>query len=775
MFAKPKCINCGHEMERNTNYCPECGAPQPGARVTCRHCGAQAPASAKYCPNCSRELSQSAAPPMRENRWRPDQSELAVRVEARDVNRGWLLTELIVEPGQKAIIIADGHSAGVQEPGSYLVSDLGDTIARAVGLRNAQRVQAVLIDTEPFDLTFDTDGIFTTDPYRVGVRIRLTVRITNPSLFHTTTLRSAVRFSAADLQSYLQDEVMEVAQEWIGQRSAQDLAIRLELKEEFESHLEIALDRSLARIGVELEQVRTLDYKLIHQDRLNDVRQEYLIRATKLDEQLKGERLLFDRLTEQQLLEIARETRDVEMVERRSQVRARLRRAILSDKFGELRDEREMEQFLRQIDKDKLLEDDEWDRIQRTIQWRRDDELRMRRDALADADWARSITLEDRDRDRAHLLARLETENRYGLAQLELQRRQDLEPAQQEHERLLARRRLEGEQALESLRQEFHLAQQRREADFRREQSHLDDYARRERAIRDTQTQLSIQLQQAKTAADIARIEREQDQADAELGILLLDKMKALRRRDEEERELLRLRSKEKDMQLDLEAEERRIRLAAEVWLKQKEQENRFELEWMNALKGMAPAELAVAARDSERALILRDMQATDAMKGMSEQQILAMMSRNSPEAAAALAEIARAGAEGRLGEEQRVLYERLLEQQGQLAAYRQQEVERLERLRGEDREDRRDEREGQRRLTETQLRGMADIESARARQQPAVPPPPNVIVTGGGTTYTVGGTAGTGGAALRCPKCSEVVAEDANFCPNCRQQLRGA
>ena len=59
-----------------------------------------------------------------------------------------------------------------------------------------------------------------------------------------------------------------------------------------------------------------------------------------------------------------------------------------------------------------------------------------------------------------------------------------------------------------------------------------------------------------------------------------------------------------------------------------------------------------MAVSDAERGRIIADMQRTEAMKGMSEQQILAMVTENQPEAAQALAEIARAGADGKLAEE---------------------------------------------------------------------------------------------------------------------------
>jgi hypothetical protein len=349
------------------------------------------------------------------------------------------------------------------------------------------------------------------------------------------------------------------------------------------------------------------------------------------------------------------------------------------------------------------------------------------------------------------------------LRQLDLLQRIDLEPAELEHEQMMARERLEGEMALETSRQEFLLYQQKQEADFHREQQELDDIARRERALQDTQNRLSIELQQAQTQAQIDQIRREQDQADGELGILLLEKMKAVRRKDEEERKMLDLRVAEQQMLLTLQAERERT----EMRMAERAQEQQFELDWMERLKGMPPAELVVAAKDAERAQIIRDMQQTEIMQGMTEQQILAMATENSPQAAQALAEIARAAAEGELNSEQREMYERLLGQAQQLADQRAAEADRLDRI-GREQADRQERM--MYKALDTQRDAAVDV--AKATSQPQQPP--TVIVTGtGGTTQTISGGVVQGGA-FRCPNCSEVVEEDANFCPNCRHQLRG-
>ncbi len=774
MFGSLQCSRCSHKLDRNARYCPNCGTPQGTHNVVCGNCRKGVPTNATFCPHCGQTLTAAAAPFLRENRWSRPNNALAVRVEVDDV-KGFWSHKLIIEPGTQAIIMADGRNLGVQGPGSYTLENLISKAEKFSYLRMADQMTAVVVDTEPFELEFTLEDIFTQDPLRVGFRVRLMVQVSDPLAFYMTMVRSQIRFSRDDLRNFLAPEIDNVAQEWIGERTVADLAVRQELKRELEEYLEMSLSRTFALHGLMLNQLRTLDYSMKHQDRIRGIEEKYILVVTEMDTELAGRQRLFDVMNRTELQKLAEEVQKVARYEQQIKIRERMRRAVLSDEFGQLQTTQERERFLRAFDKQKLLDADEWARFQRTLTWRQDDELRERREALADKDWARNITLEDRQRDRAHLIARIELENRFSQEKLKLAQRQDLEPAQLAHEQGLAQQRLEGERALETTRQEFRLSLQERESEFRRRQQKLDDLSQREKALHDTQNQLTIALQQAQNEAEIARLEREQDQADAELGILLLEKMKAVRRRDDEERELIRLRVKRQEMEIDLDNEQRRLHLRIQAdeaifgrEIKKQELTHQQEMEWLGQLRGMAPAELIVAARDTEKAKLVHALQETEAMKGMGEQQILAMMAGNSPAAAQALVEIARAAADGTMGQEQRAMYERILLQAQQLADQRGAETDRLERMQ-RDQADRMERIMG--RALDTQR--DASIEIARATNHGQVSP--TVVVAGaGGYPATVVGPSALTAQTMRCPKCSEVVAGDANFCPNCQHQLRG-
>ena len=159
----------------------------------------------------------------------------------------------------------------------------------------------------------------------------------------------------------------------------------------------------------------------------------------------------------------------------------------------------------------------------------------------------------------------------------------------------------------------------------------------------------------------------------------------------------------------------------------------------------------------------------------MSEEQILAKMAGNSPEAAQALSEIRRAAIEGTLSVEQKAMYERLLQQQEQVTSVWREGTDRLERMRHNDTLDRQAERDSTRNFIETQLRGMAEIE--RAKTQPATTSP-NIILTGSGTTPPSSGyypaqqwREDDYGGNL-CAKCGHQNQDNAKFCGECGEPL---
>ncbi len=469
---------------------------------------------------------------LRQNRWYPAKDELATRVQVQDVRGGWLMRELIVEPGQQILISADGYQHPAGNPGSYVLRDIGDEVAHKLGVRHVERMTAALFSVAPFDLAFKVEKAYTSDPYCVSMSIIVTLQIESPAIVSANHLHGRDTLTQTDIATYLQPELNDAVVEWLGERTLQELRVNIATKDLFDEFLEARLKRTCKANGLDFLQLRTLNYHVIQLDALNQVREAYLIRSAALEAEVTGEERLFEQLTERDLQEIREQTRQVEKFERRSAVRQQMRSAILSDEFAEIRSEREKEAFLHDIDHERLLQGDEWSRIQREIAWQRNDDLRVRRESLQDHVWGRRTQIDDRDRERAHLLTRIDLENSFEQQSLSLSQRKQLEPEVLAHEQSVLRQRLEGQQSAEIQRTTFELAQMRQLSEFEteqhkrqaaldREQANLDQLAATERALRQSQADRRIALNKANTEAEIAQLRLDQESAEGELALLL--------------------------------------------------------------------------------------------------------------------------------------------------------------------------------------------------------------------------------------------------------------
>jgi hypothetical protein len=250
--------------------------------------------------------------------------------------------------------------------------------------------------------------------------------------------------------------------------------------------------------------------------------------------------------------------------------------------------------------------------------------------------------------------------------------------------------------------------------------------------------ELDIALQEAKTQAEIENIRREQDRLDGELGIHLLELMK-----------MQKVRIRREEMLLEAEREEK----ALERRLREERAHHEAEMERLQQLGEMS-VEALISVTDAQQAQMLVELKETEALAGMTEEQILARAAEHSPEVARAFQEKFRA-----LSAEQRTeMYERMLADReaasGQLA----------EAL-----------REAAQMQQETAFRAMEtqrDISVAYAQSGGESP----VIVTPGASgAGVVTSAAGTTGRAMVCPRCHLESPVGVKYCQNCGYEFFGS
>lgn len=569
-----KCVQCGAGVDRSAAFCPQCGAPQDAAQTRCGHCGQGIPASASFCPYCGQKVGIVRAPEITDNRWRRGEDDFATRVVVHDV-RGFFARELVVEPGTQAIILADGANLGVVGPGKYTLDTLVERAEVFLQLRSANRVEVILVDVADTDLVFEVARLFTSDPVPVDLTCRVVTRVGNPVRFLQSVMKAHPRYGMAQLREYLYSEVQNAAQEWMAGHTVSELATDLKLRDELEVALEAHLRRTLERTGLELVQVRAMEFSHEYLDRVTGERARVFLQIAEEEAELEGRRRLFDVMTEQQVQELAEETAKVEHYERRAVVWDRMRQAVLSDRMAELRSEDELEAFLREQDQQKLIRDQEYEELKRTFAEEEED---------------------------------YELQRRYLLRKIDIERKKELD-----------RVALEGETELLELRL------QRREMELRAQlqEERLQAIERQKVEMETRQGELDMALQEAKSQAEMMSIQRQQDKLDGELGVHLLELMDARK-----------IKRRREEMVLEAEREER----ALERRLREERAHHEAEMERLQVLSE-ASTELLISVSDAEQAQFLADLQRTETLSGMSEDQILALAAEGSPEVAKAFQE----------------------------------------------------------------------------------------------------------------------------------------
>lgn len=799
-----KCVHCDQPMDREARFCPHCGLAQENATRPCGQCGKSYAATAKFCPYCGSPAGAQDRPALTNNRWARQPGDFAARVEVQDL-AGLMNRELVVEPGTQAWLVVDGQSQGILPPGTHTLDDLQQRLMRLASGAGRPNINALLTDVNPVELTYTFDDLFTRDPLSLRVSVTVLVELANPAKFGLHLMRERRNFTQRDLQAYLYPDVQQATAEWARTQPMDALMNNLNLKTLYETHLLTSLADTLTRVGLRFYApndalthvlpVRAVSFHYVHyasqQKRLEAVRvrelemqleaeerdlarrqatlaqteadrqaqdkaqrawqarqaelrqaqanlnvdtEFFALQLSRAEAERQRDKLLAESHHARRLDELAAETRAVEHQEARLSVLSRMRRAVLSDKLDELKTTAELDAFLRAQNQQNLLADKELDDLKRS--------------------WLEAR--QDHDLERAHLLLRLETIRNHELTVLRLHQQQALTQQQVDFEMALARKKadFEYEQRRHQVDEALALEREKHRQAVERAQLEADiaDLKRRQR-----QQDFQGEVDEAKAGWDILM---HMKQTNLELAA----KEQALARLDLEERkridredQLARDRAKLEDDLRRFEAEEHR-----------RAAERQFDLD-KRAQLATLPTTAILALSTPDQARLIVELQRDEAFRTMSEEQILAALAANSPEAARALAAKYQATAQSAQADQRDLLalYERWL-----AAAQRDQDQARAEadrRVR-----DQQEAQESQAALAKHALDRLSETAQAFARATPNQAP---IIIPPAGSTPPVMMTTGTptGQPATRlCPNCGVTNPYANAFCAECGYKFPG-
>ena len=296
-------------------------------------------ANYKFCPNCGAPITQfteqgSRAVPTAEEKgkirvWQRNPNDFAQRFEVSDI-KGFFSKKLTVMPGTKALFLQGGRFSGELPPGTYTVGGLIQVIKT---LNLAEKATVILVDDSDVGLDFNIGGLRTRENFDAGVKGKIVVNIEEPILFFNNFMKGREHIAITDIEVMLRDEMRNLLQSKIKQYSFEDLYGNLDLKKELEQDFEHLLKTTLSRVGLKPVYMPYFDYDESYWKDLIEKRAYIGKEGAKL----------------------GLEERVESLEDKRLGLTKRMRARLTDDKMDELRNAEELEKFLHELDRDKVI------------------------------------------------------------------------------------------------------------------------------------------------------------------------------------------------------------------------------------------------------------------------------------------------------------------------------------------------------------------------------------------------------------------------------------
>ncbi|MCL0060683.1 zinc-ribbon domain-containing protein [Dehalococcoidia bacterium] len=341
MFEKITCSKCGVRSDPKSRFCSQCGSPLFSGSV-CSNCGRSIEPEYKFCPGCgaSSQFVEKREDPGKISTWQRGPNDFARRLEVSDV-KGIFSKNITITSGTKAIVLQEGRFFGELPPGRY---NVGGLISMIKNLNLAERATMILVDDADVGLNFNIGGLRTRENFDAGVRGKVVLNIEEPILFFQNLMKTREQILITDIEAMLRSELLNILQSKIKQYSFEELYGNLELKKEIEQDFRHHLGTTLSRSGLNLVYLSYFDYDESYWEAIRRERGEY-----------------------------ARDEERETLADRRLDLTRRMRERLTADKINELQNAEDLEKFLHELDRGKVIQENEMVELKQIFEENRQD------------------------------------------------------------------------------------------------------------------------------------------------------------------------------------------------------------------------------------------------------------------------------------------------------------------------------------------------------------------------------------------------------------------
>jgi len=300
--------------------------------------------------------------------WTAKTDEVAVRMTLGDIS-GFFSKQLLVSRGTNALVIDGETHLGVVPPGTYTLKSFFDKLKF---WQSAKQVDVMLVRDDDLRLELQADQVPTAEELFVAVRLQPVIRIQDVSLFAKNLLGNRTTMTVPQLCEWITPIMTQAIRESIRQLDIESLTSP-DVRPILFTAIQDAAKTSLSRYGIVCDDIHAVE--IVH-DQYDENRRK--AGESRLDEK-EAFRKIEQRERELELNTLAEhveiDTREAEvaLAIRRNDVRKNMRDALLSNTFDKVKTREEFEMFMLEIDKRRLLREDERDELQKTFDAKKED------------------------------------------------------------------------------------------------------------------------------------------------------------------------------------------------------------------------------------------------------------------------------------------------------------------------------------------------------------------------------------------------------------------